>query len=567
MLACLVTIVMFQNGASARSVTSPTVLFAAARDNHQQYTRNQQPWRLNSIIDLRGGGGGQPVAKTEPNVVSKKRRRKKSSSSSSSQRIKTNAPEAATDANTDPSSIVNHDSSSTTNKTNRHEINKTLLQQDPAQFLGDTIRQRGDELLLQRVSRSVNSLKWGLGASDYDESLRQQTTTSIVDDDNDNDAASLVSPTAVIAQYFVTSHGGAHAFQTLCSLLATLAGLGAVWTSLTLTKSSVTAASVTANDSSALAAYATRLHASLSLVRRACQWAMVQHFAGMLAAAVLAAQAVPVVGLRQARGYVHGLVKDPLAQYVFVSASILAWLPSRQSNNAAGAAAANLEWWMTQSWTRFVPIILVGPILIREVVSIGLVISDVLVLSTLGSSQSDSSRRTIQTVLTVARYVTDACMSLLVTPSVWKNANAAQRQEILAKLTSRVSLVLELAIGALMAVDAVWTIFGCLVFASSQQRPALTHVAKRILCAHLFWVFLSTRRRKIHRLVTSMRGGAAQLPFYVLNVLLHPRECMGLDDAKDERLAPPLEIVEENKLPRRKWKSVFEALLAVDEGS
>lgn len=405
---------------------------------------------------------------------------------------------------------------------------QAVLRNDPAQFLGDTIRQRGEELLLQQVSVSLHSLKWGLGASDY---TPQDQAASVFAEQRDGaygdetDAASLLSPSAVIAQYFVKSHGGAHAFQTLCSLLSSASGVGALGFMLRLPN----AYDKATNTIDPL--YQTRYLLSLHMVRRACLWAMIQHLSGMLAAAVVTAQAIPMVGLRQARGYMQETARDPLAQYVFVAASVLLWLPQQTQETT---------WWMTQQWSRFVPVVLVGPILLRELVSVAWVVSDVMVLSTLGKTSDHATKRTVQTILLFGRALTDAVMSILVTPSTWRNADAARRQAILAQLVSHTSLALELAIGALMVLEFTGSLVGLLLWAT--PRPTLGPLLRRGLCAYLYVVFLSTRRRRIESLVGSIRGGAAELPMYCLDVLLRPRQSMGLvdDHGKSIQSCPPV---------------------------
>jgi hypothetical protein len=53
----------------------------------------------------------------------------------------------------------------------------------------------------------------------------------------------------------------------------------------------------------------------------------------------------------------------------------------------------------------------------------------------------------VEKVLQLSQSATDAIMSLLVTPQVWCPANAAKRQAILAKLTSRTSVTLKVLVG------------------------------------------------------------------------------------------------------------------------
>lgn len=357
-------------------------------------------------------------------------------------------------------------------------MSDALKEKDAAQALGDAIRERADDLRqdspLDQIETSVRSLGWALGASDHD---------------NSDDAGVEIAATSVLAQYFLKSHGGAHAIQCLCSVLATVAGLGALLWPPPLNS---------------------------TLTKRCLFFAMTKHVSGLLAASLLTAKAIPEVGLRQARLWMEQLVRDPVSQYVFYCACLMVWLPP----DPVGC------WW--QSYP-MVSMLLVGPVLLREVVSSALVVSDVLVLWSLGSSNNN-----LRHALSVAQSGVDVGMSLLVTPSVWRSASAAQKQAILAKLTSRVSLALEVAVGLLLALDATRGIVE-FTFAASSKRPAFVPLVRRVLCTRLFLHFLWTRRRKISRLGVQIRGGAAQLPFYVLEVLLDPRKSMGLEEAERRR--------------------------------
>jgi hypothetical protein len=93
-------------------------------------------------------------------------------------------------------------------------------------------------------------------------------------------------------------------------------------------------------------------------------------------------------------------------------------------------------------------------------------------------------------------------------------------------LVSRLSIVFELMAGLILAVDVAFTTAG---------GGGLLKMAKQALCLRLYLQFLWIRRRKIHRLAEAVRGGAAEVPFYLLGVLMDPRGAMGLEkDDNDE---------------------------------
>jgi hypothetical protein len=398
------------------------------------------------------------------------------------------------------------------NNNNKAELNKQLAN-DPADLLGDAIRDRADQVrndssdsessssLYQSLEGSVHSVGWALGASDF----------------HKQDAGGVEAvPTAVIANYFLKSHGGAHAVQSVLSFLATMAGLGS------------------------LMLHNSKPATSLSLLRRACVFAMLKHISGLIAAAVLAAQAIPMVGLSKARIWMQEIAVDPVSHYVFYAACMVVWLPQAASLNKYNI------WWQHYA-PRTTTFLIVGPVLLRELVSTALVISDVLVLWAF-SSHGTMARSLFNT----ASRLTRAVMSVLVTPRAWNTATAAERQAILAKLVAQTSLCAEVAVGALLTADAGRAIIEFLFFAN--HRPDILQVGKRFVCAMLYVQFLWTRRQMIRRLAVTVRGGASELPFYVLDVLLHPKVAMGMDLSN-----------ENEKQPTRTWMDYVIMALGLDE--
>ena len=428
------------------------------------------------------------------------------------------------------------------------QVEKILKEKDASEALGDAIRERADQLrydnnpLLEGIQNSVSSVGWAMGASDHPRQQQQE--------EEDEGGGVEAAPTAVLVHYFLKSHGGAHALQCVCSLLATTAGLGAILLPLTLSKKN--------KNWNIL---------SLTLIKRCMLFAMVKHVSGLLAATFLTARAIPEVGLRKARAWMDELVTDPVSQYVFYAACILLWLPNPNlikaastSTDAATTASAAL-WW--QSYP-VVPPLLVGPVVLREMVSTALVISDVLVLWNFSTGKESALG---QAILKTGQTFTDSMMSILVTPKVWRPANAAERQAILAKLTSKLTLAMEVAVGVLMTADSAWSLIG-FTFASLSQRLPVLHLLKRLFCTRLYLHFLWTRRRKIERLATSVRGGARQLPLYVLNVLMYPIASMGLDDQDSHgttQLRSSADTTEDDKKSSSlTWKDYLVIALGMD---
>jgi hypothetical protein len=431
-------------------------------------------------------------------------------------------------------------------------LNQGLAEMDAADALGDAIRNRASVLLQQEhssesINTSINSdskvplsssfpmlqsVGQALGASDH----------TVGDDESETFNGGVpVASTSVVVHYFLKSHGGAHAVQTLCSVLAATAGVAAILLPITVSSSSSVSGSSTSTQ---------RLQ--LSLLRRCLTFALIKHVAGLVAAVyVSATRLIPAVGFRQTRVELQELVTNPIAYYIFYAAIILLWLPSPslliQSVPAAtGTTAAataistsSLVWW--QSY-RGIPLLILAPVVLREVVSTALVISDVLVLwaySTTSPNERDGNNGTshwIQRGLSVAQALVNAVMSLLVTPAVWRTASAAQRQAILAKLTSKSSLVLEVCVGLVLLMDCILRGIGVLFLAggtsstgSSAGSGGLGAWIKSLICTRLYAQFLWTRRRKITRLASTLRGGAARVPLYVLTFLLDPSAALGLE--------------------------------------
>jgi len=348
---------------------------------------------------------------------------------------------------------------------------------------------RSEDPLLHSIDMSVQSLGQALGTSDQQQQLRREG------------GGVEAAPSSVIAQYFLKSHGGVHLVQSVCSLLSTMAGVAA-WILYT---------------SSSRTAPPTSVGFTYSLFQRTFLFAMLKHVSGLIAAASVAAQAIPSIGLSQARQWMERIVKDPVSQYVFFNALMMVWFPSKKR-----IIDGTCWWWNIKS--PLLPLVMLGPILVREVISNMWVLSDVLVLWNVGSPEGVKA---IEMILKVSNAAVNAIMSLLVTPDVWRKADSAQRQLILSKVVSKISLVLEVAIGLLMVMDAVMGVLGS-AFLSGSKRPPFVENVIRLVCVRLYIHFLWIRKPAIESVVTQIRGGASQFPFYILDALYDPAKAMGL---------------------------------------
>lgn len=329
---------------------------------------------------------------------------------------------------------------------------------------------RDDDPLLKSIEWSLSSLGHAVGASDH----RMSEGGGV-------EAAA----TSVVANYFLKSHGGVHGLQFLCSFLATISGIGVL--------------------------VFQRVPRGLVMLRRTMIFAMIKHVSGVLAASIIAAKAIPKIGLRNARQWMEKLALDPVSQYVFFTALVLVWLPP----------VLKLEtcWWWGKPPLMFV---LVGPILIREIISSALVISDVLVLL---SVSGDS--KPVDFVLKIANSTVNAVMSLLVSAKSWRHADPSKRQAIMASLVSNASLVMEVGVGLLMLADAIYST-SKFAFATGLVRPSFREMASKLICIRLYIHFLWVRRKKIAKVAMNVRGGALKFPFWFLDVMDNPLNAMGV---------------------------------------
>lgn len=395
-------------------------------------------------------------------------------------------------------------------KKTKKVIEEALKEKDSAKALGDAVRSRASDWLqddpkLLGIDSAVSSVGLAVGTSD---------------DGGGVEAA----PNSVLAHYFLKSHGGAHALQTICSFLCVAFSVGA-----------------TLVPPRAL---------QVVLMKRACLFAMMKHLAGLLAATGLTAQAIPKIGLSKARQWMEKLARDPISQYAFYSAVILVWL------SASSASTTGEQWFRSVPVIgRHISILLMGPLLIREVISCAFVISDILLLL----ETSSEGKATIVWAKT-CQSVINAFMSLLITPTAWRTSSALQRQEILASLTSKTSLALEFITGLFLGVDVCMALWQ---FTVLNPRPSIWSVGQRIMCARLYLNFLWIRRTKIRSLGAEIRGGASHLPMRVLDVLHEPlKSGMGieLDNSKEKRSLPA-------DISQWTWKQKVAAGLGLDEDS
>lgn len=375
-----------------------------------------------------------------------------------------------------------------------------------------------DDLTHPRSNNSgptmFTSISYAMGTSDQNQHRRgrgQELT-------RDMDEGGGVEPpaNAVIANYFLKSHGGVHGVQSVTSLLAVLFGIGTYLTP------------------------STNLALKVRLMQRTLMCALAKHLSGFLAIATMSANSIPDIGWKQTRRRIEALALDPVAQYLFYCALLIVWMndaisaslkaASIATQTAAGAATVATTssfvgpWWLQDNkWRPLCLSCIMIPILVREVVSTAWVVSDVLVLYHLSKSEGSSM------ILKSGKGMVDAIMSLLLTPKIWRSADAAQRQKLLAKLVGKISLGFEVGTCLILIVDGIRAFVDFSV-APVASRPSIFAVAKRVICARLIINFMLVRRKKVSALVTDIRGGAIRAPGRLLDCLLEPKKSLGLDE-------------------------------------
>jgi len=289
-----------------------------------------------------------------------------------------------------------------------------------------------------------------------------------------------------------------------------------------------------------------------NLTRRCLLCGMAKHLSGLVALACEGGGRLGEVGWRETQRRLVGLVEDPIAQYLCYCALMFVWTYS----GVGGGGVTPSSWWMGGGGVGgFITLCcILGPVLLREVVSTLWVISDVLVLLHSSSLSSDrpNDKSTLSSIISVGNGAVNAFMSVLLGPDVWRNASASERQRLLAKLVGRISLAFEVGTAVLLLIDSGWGFlqFSLLSAPSTAStdstttttenilvRPTAFDVGRRLLITRLYVNFMLVRKRKVRELMSSIRGGASYVPGKVLDTLLEPSRAMGLDWDERQRRA------------------------------
>lgn len=357
-------------------------------------------------------------------------------------------------------------------------------------------------------------------------------------------------PSVLISEYFVMTHGGTHIAQCLLSLLASMLGVACLL--LPSFPSHGLGTTIVSNkDATAFSRYILLSTTKCQLLQQTLLVAMAKHASGIVGAINLGAHQIPRTGVRDARRRIELVASDPVGQYLFYCSLLAVWIGWFGGGNGSGrmgdyvaelkgnvisimnAAAITTTtttdysttttttaptvqlldalsqhpppWFLCQSpygVGHIVPFLALGPILLREVISVVWVCSDVLTL--LSVSTSGMTGAILSRALTTSNAAMDIFMSTVISRERWRDADSFQRQRSLSFLVSRISLLMELAMGAVLLVDAAvsfWTyaFIGPTTTMTSGKisghYPFRSMLGKTV-CAHLYINFLLSRMKK-----------------------------------------------------------------------
>ncbi|KAL7530705.1 hypothetical protein ACHAWF_003484, partial [Thalassiosira exigua] len=487
------------------------------------------------LVDLRGGGG-------------ERRRKGKSAKKSTSSRTGGDA---------------------------KAKVDDAVKEFDVATALGDAIRERADVLRRDRLPEFERRFDAALVSAGLSLGTAGTDADAVEGDDDDEaggeEAAepeatayyryghrrgAPASTSSVLVDYFLRTHGGTHAIQSALSLLASASGIACLCLPPFPAAGAAAGATRGATDAKALSRGILRSGTKCQLMQQALLLAAAKHAAGLVGAAAIGASQIPRMGVRDARRYLEAVAADPVGQYLFYCSLLAVWMGWFGGSGGSGTMRGYLAmlrgsvvsimnahvattddggapqdtamsqlldalsqspppWFLSRPYGgSIVPVLVLGPVLLREVISVLWTISDVLTL--IIASTGGATGKLLSGSLSGCRAVLDAFMSLLITSDKWRKADSFQRQRSLASLVSQCSLAMELAMGGILIGDAVvsfWTYaFGAPAIAtggsvggSKGGRLPFKCALGKIACAHLYLNFMLSKRKKIDGMAGSIR--------------------------------------------------------------
>ena len=332
-------------------------------------------------------------------------------------------------------------------------------------------------------------------------------------------------PMTLLADYIVRTNGGTHLVQTLLSLVAVSMGVACLllppFPGIQNNKSTT---------AETLSLSMLRSSTKYRLMQQTLLLGAVRFLVAMLGAINLSASRIRQLGLRNARRHLEEVALHPVGQCLFSCSLLVAWLNSSAMGDYAasmrgsvvsimngagtsgedGASTATTRsqlldllsqqpppWFSSREYGgAVIPLLILGPLLLRETISIVWTFSDLISISVSGTGPLS---RLASSLTSATRSILDMFMFVLFKSEDWRNADSFHRQKSLSRLVDRWSQLLEWAVGALLAGDAAHSFWTLAFVPSSSTGGNMTfkRVLYKAICANMYVSALSSRRRRI----------------------------------------------------------------------
>jgi len=411
-----------------------------------------------------------------------------------------------------------HNQSPEEKRESRRQIEKAMKPSNKTgDVLADSMRQaildrahilRNDPPFLNNAQHapaydiSIHSIGYGMGMTPLPKYPRPKKRKAEVAKYNEEELSTRVDilletdlamedlRSAILANYIFQSHGGTHLLQTMASILASLTGISACILALS-------------NDPK-------EMQMCFLLLKQCAAMGMIKHGMGVIGMVLLSARNIPQQGLYQTRRVVEQLVQSredgAVTRYLFYCSWLVLWSGNER------------PWYLSSivppAARLLTTLCLLGPILLREIIHVIWVLSDVLkILSsyTPPNNRKDLASSISKAILSLTSASIDQIMNPLLRSFVagdettpWTHAHAIQKQKILAVGITKFSGLLELYTAFLVGLDVTSMFLQFVGFVPEQllvgildantstlrPKPAIPTLIKSALLARLYLNFL-----------------------------------------------------------------------------
>lgn len=328
-------------------------------------------------------------------------------------------------------------------------------------------------------------------------------------------------PVTLLADYIVKTNGGTHIVQTLLSLVAVSMGVACL-----LLPPFPRIQNNKSTTAESLSLSMLRSSTKYKLMQQTLLLAAVRYLVAMLGAINLSASQIRQLGIRNARRHLEQVALHPVGQCLFSCSLLVAWLKSSAMGDYAASMRGSVvsvmnssgEGGVSTTTTRsllldllsqqpppwfssreyggaVIALLILGPLLLRETISIIWTFSDLISISVSGDGPLS---RLASSLTSATRSILDIFMFILFKSEDWRNADSFHRQKSLARLVARWSQLIEWAVGALLTGDAVHSFWTLAFVPSSSTGSNMTfkRVLGKAVCANMYVSFLLSRRRR-----------------------------------------------------------------------